>query len=172
MTQEERIARIEDRDEIRELIARYAHGLDLPDRHIFLGVWAENAVYKVDPPFGETVGLEAIGAAWDSFQHLFPYMYHHTMNIVVDGPHGDTASAVSFAFITGADREGTAWTSSCTYFDDFARIDGKWFFTRRYDQVNYMVPWLEPHVGLNENGRLYMDLDRIQRLLGSQTAAS
>lgn len=165
MTPDERLRRIEDRDAIRELIARYAHGLDLPDRDTFLGVWAEDAVYKVDEPFGETVGLQAIGAAWDTFQRLFPYMYHHTMNIVIDGPNGDTASATSFAFITGADRSGTAWTSSCTYFDDFVRIDGKWLFKRRYDQVNYMVPWLAPHDGLDDDKRLYMDLPRIQSLL-------
>lgn len=164
-TLDQKIGRIEDRDEIRELISRYAHGLDLPDRGVFLGVWADNAVYKVDPPFGETIGIEAIGAAWDSFQRLFPYMYHHTMNVVIDGPHGDTASAVSFALITGSDREGTAWTSSCTYYDDFARIGGKWFFTRRYDKVNYMVPWLQPYRGLSEETRIYMDAKRIERLL-------
>jgi ketosteroid isomerase-like protein len=161
----ERIARIEDRDEIRQLIARYAHGLDLPDRETFVGVWADDAVYRVDDPFGETVGREAIGAAWDIFRRLFPYMYHHTMNIVVDGPHGNRASATSFAFITGADRSGTAWTSSCTYFDEFARIDGRWLFTRRYDRVNYMVPWLEPHDGLRNDTRVYMTPERMRHLL-------
>lgn len=165
LTIEQRIARIEDRDQIRTLIARYAHGLDLPDRDTFLSVWAPDAVYKVDDPFGETVGRAAIGAAWDTFQRLFPYMYHHTMNIVINGPHGDLASATSFAFITGADRGGTAWTSSCTYFDEFARIDGEWLFTRRYDQVNYMVPWLAPHDGITIETRMYMTPERVQHLL-------
>ncbi len=172
MSVEERLQRIEDRDQIQELIARYAHGLDLPDRDVFTSVWAPDAVYRVDDPFGETVGVEAIGAAWDTFQQLFPYMYHHTMNVVIDGPNGDEASAVSFAFITGSDAEGVAWTSSCTYHDRFARIDGEWRFTERYDQVNYMVPWLEPHDGLAEEGRIYMDLDRIQRLLSVGSAQS
>ena len=95
-TVEERLARIEDRDAIRELIARYAHGLDLPDRDLFLSVWAPDAVYKVDDPFGETVGLDAIGKAWDSFQVLFAYHYHHTMNVIIDGPHGDRASSTSW----------------------------------------------------------------------------
>lgn len=165
MTTDERLARLEDRDEIRELIARYAHGLDLPDREVFMGVWADDAVYKVDKPFGEIVGLEAIGAAWENFQQLFPYMYHHTMNMVIQGPNGDTASAVSFAIITGSDCEGTAWTASCTYYDDFARINGKWFFTRRYDKINYMVPWLHPHDGLSEETRIYMNPERIERLM-------
>lgn len=165
MSLDERLTRIEDRDAIRELIARYAHGLDLPDRDAFVSVWAQDAVYKVDPPFGETVGLEAIGAAWAGFQRLFPYTYHHTMNVVIDGPHGDHASAVSFALVTGADRGGVAWTASCTYFDDFARIDGQWLFTRRYDKVNYMVPWLEPYDGLAAATRIYMNPDRIEHLL-------
>ncbi|HEX2793399.1 MAG TPA: nuclear transport factor 2 family protein [Croceicoccus sp.] len=165
MTLEERIQRMEDRDAIRELIAKYAHGLDLPDRDLFLSVWAEDAVYKVDEPFGETVGLEAIGKAWDSFHVLFPYQYHHTMNVVVDGPHGDKASATSFVLVTGADREGTAWTASCAYFDEFARIDGTWKFTRRYDRVHYMRPWLDPANGQAGQPPLYLQIADMERLM-------
>lgn len=160
-----RVARIEARDEIRELIARYAHGLDLPDRDIFMGVWAEDAVYKVDEPFGETVGIEAIGAAWDSFHIFFPYQYHHTMNVVIDGPHGGKASATSFVLVTGADREGTAWVASCTYFDDFEHIGGKWLFKRRYDKINYMTPWLKPYDGLTKKDRIYVYPGYFDRLL-------
>lgn len=160
-----RVARIEARDEIRELIARYAHGLDLPDRDIFMSVWAEDAVYKVDEPFGETVGIEAIGAAWDSFHIFFPYQYHHTMNVVIDGPHGGKASATSFVLVTGADREGTAWVASCTYFDDFEHIGGKWLFKRRYDKINYMTPWLKPYDGLTKKDRIFVDPGYFDRLL-------
>lgn len=162
---EKRMARSEDRDAIRELIARYAHGLDLPDRETFLGVWAPNAVYKVDEPFGQTVGIEAIGRAWDTFQVLFPYNYHHTMNIVIDGPHGDLASSTSFVLVTGADRRGVAWSASCTYFDEFARIDGEWKFTRRYDQVNYMTPCLEPYDGISKATRIYLTPEDVKVML-------
>jgi len=47
MSVEERLQHIEDRDQIQELIARYAHGLDLPDRDVFTSVWARDAVYRV-----------------------------------------------------------------------------------------------------------------------------
>ena len=171
MTVEQRIARMEDREAIRETISLYAHGLDLPDRDVFAGVWAEDAVYRVDEPFGEVVGIEAITAAWDTFQLIFPYMYHHTMNVVIDGPHGDEASSVSFAFITGSDAEGTAWTSSCTYYDRFRKVDGRWLFTERYDKVNYMVPWLQP-LGADLSGRVYLDPEGIQRLIAAGSAAA
>lgn len=124
MTLEERIARIEDRDQIRETIARYAHGLDLPDRDVFASVWTPDAVYRVDEPFGEVRGVEAIVAAWDTFQTIFVDMHHHTMNVIVDGPDGDRASSVSFALVTGTDAEGTAWTASCIYYDQFVKRDG------------------------------------------------
>ena len=140
MSLEERIARVEDRDQIRETIARYAHGLDLPDRDVFASVWTPDAVYRVDEPFGEVRGIEAITAAWDTFQTIFIDMHHHTMNVIVDGPDGDRASSVSFALVTGTDSEGTAWTASCIYYDQFQKIDGQWLFTERYDKVNYMVP--------------------------------
>ncbi len=83
MTVEERRQRIEDRDQIRETIARYAHGLDLPDREVFASVWTEDAVY---------------------------------------------------------------------------------------DQVNYMVPWLEPHGGLSEETRMYVDPAVIERLMAAQAS--
>ena len=169
MSVEERLHRIEDRDEIRELISRYAHGLDLPDRDVFASVWAPDAVYRVDAPFGEVRGVKAITDAWDTFQLLFVSMYHHTMNVVVDGPDGDTASATSFALVTGTDSEGTAWTASCIYFDQFARIDGRWLFTERYDKVNYMVPWLAP-LSLEEESRMYVDPEVIQRLIAAGQA--
>jgi ketosteroid isomerase-like protein len=166
---EQRVAQIEDRDQIRETIARYAHGLDLPDRDVFASVWAPDAVYRVDEPFGEVRGVAAITAAWDTFQTIFVSMYHHTMNVVVDGPHGDAASAVSFALVTGTDAEGTAWTASCIYYDTFARIDGRWLLTERYDKVNYMVPWLDP-LGLDESKRVYVSPEVIQRLIAAGEA--
>jgi ketosteroid isomerase-like protein len=169
MSLEERIASVEDRDQIRETIARYAHGLDLPDRDVFASVWTPDAVYRVDEPFGEVRGIEAITAAWDTFQTIFIDMHHHTMNVIVDGPDGDRASSVSFALVTGTDSEGTAWTSSCIYYDQFQKIDGQWLFTERYDKVNYMVPWLAP-LGLDENARIYVSPDVIQRLIAAGEA--
>jgi ketosteroid isomerase-like protein len=161
---EERIARIEDRDKIRETIARYAHGLDLPDRDVFASVWTPDAVYRVDEPFGEVRGVEAIVAAWDTFQTIFIDMHHHTMNVIVDGPDGDVASARSFALVTGTDAEGTAWTASCIYHDRFRKVQDEWLLTERYDQVNYMVPWLDP-LGLDESKRVYVNPDVIGRLI-------
>ena len=169
MSVEERIARIEDRDMIRETIARYAHGLDLPDRDIFASVWTEDAVYRVDEPFGEVRGLEAITAAWATFQTIFVDMHHHTMNVVVDGPHGDRASSVSFALVTGTDAEGTAWTASCIYYDQFRKVAGAWLLSERYDKVNYMVPWLRP-LGLDEDARVYVNPEVIQRLIAAGEA--
>jgi hypothetical protein len=43
---DERVARMEDRDAIREVISRYAHGLDLPDRDVFANVWTEATVTR------------------------------------------------------------------------------------------------------------------------------
>ena len=169
MQLKDRIARL-DREAIHETIARYAQGLDLPDRELFGSVWTEDAIYRVDEPFGEVRGIDAILAAWDGFQQLFPYMYHHTMNVVVDSPHGDVASSVSFAFITGSDAEGTAWTSSCTYFDQFRRLGRSWLLTERYDRVNYMVPWLEPYDGYDEAARMYVGPEAIERLLAVRAA--
>ncbi len=169
LTLVERVARTEDRDAIREVIARYAHGLDLPDRDVFASVWTTDAVYRVDEPFGEVRGIEAITAAWDTFQLIFPSMYHHTMNVVVDGPHGDEATSTSFALVTGTDAEGTAWTASCIYYDTFRRVGGQWLLAERYDRVNYMVPWLQP-LGLDPDGRLYVDPASIGRLIEAGTA--
>jgi ketosteroid isomerase-like protein len=143
--------------------------LDLPDRDVFASVWTEDAVYRVDDPFGEVRGVQAIVAAWDTFQTIFIDMHHHTMNVIVDGPHGDLASSVSFALVTGTDAEGTAWTASCIYYDKFRKVDEEWLLTERYDKVNYMVPWLAP-LGLDESKRVYVNPDVIQRLIAAGQA--
>jgi hypothetical protein len=168
MTLEERIARLEDRAAIHETILRYARGVD-SDREMFASVWADDAVYRVDEPFGEVRGIDAIAATWDTYRIVLPEMYHHAVNVVIDGPHGDEATAVSESIVMGRDGEGTAWLASSTYFDTFRKIDGRWLFTERYDRVNYMAPWSELASGKGGYG-MYVTPEVIQRLLQSGTA--
>ena len=62
MTVEERLTRLEDRAAIEETVLRYARGVD-SDREMFASVWADDAVYRVDDPFGEVRGVGQMIAA-------------------------------------------------------------------------------------------------------------
>ena len=166
MDLQDRITRIEDRERIADTLTRYAHGLDLPDREIFGSVWTDDAVYRVDAPFGEVRGTDAILAAWDTFQTIFVHMRHYTINVLIDGPDGDAATARSFAFVTGTDAEGTGWTAACIYHDTLRKVGEDWLLSERYDQVDYMVPWLSP-MSLDESSRFYVDPEAIQRLIAA-----
>jgi hypothetical protein len=168
MTVEERLTRLEDRAAIEETVLRYARGVD-SDREMFASVWADDAVYRVDDPFGEVRGVEAIAAAWDGYAVVLPEMYHYAVNVTIDGPHGDEASSVSESLVVGRDGEGTAWLASSTYFDKLRKIDGRWLFTERYDRVNFMVPWAdltEPNAAYG----VYITPEIVARMIASQGA--
>jgi hypothetical protein len=167
---EDRIARLEDRAGILETIHRYTRGID-HDREMFASVWADDAVYRVDEPFGDTHGKEAIVATWDAYRIVLPEMYHHTANVLIDGPDSDHASAVSESIVFGRDGEGTAWLASSTYSDKLRKIDGQWLFTERYDHVNYLVPWNDL---VNGDGRygMYFTPEVMARLLRSDSSPS
>lgn len=170
MTIEERLTLIEDRQQIHDLILKYARGVD-GDRALFTSVWAEDAVYRVDEPFGEVRGIDAIAATWDGYARVLPTMYHFAANILIDGPHGDEATASSLSFVTGADAEGTSWIASSTYHDSFRKIDGRWLFTERYDKVNYMIPVPDlAALGLDEASRVYVTPEVIERLAAAEPA--
>jgi ketosteroid isomerase-like protein len=118
--------------------------MDKRDRALFLSLWTEDAKYIVDGPFGESAGLEAIGAMFDGVVLMFTETHHHNVNLVIDGPHGDVASAMSDALVTGTDAEGVAWSCAVSYEDGFRRVGDEWRFTERYARTHYLVPWLSP----------------------------
>ena len=65
---EQRLAALEDREAIRELIASYGPAADAGDAQAVAGLWAENGCYHI-AGFGEARGHTAIAALIEGASH-------------------------------------------------------------------------------------------------------
>ena len=142
-TIEQRVQQLEDREEIRELIAKYCHGVDGRDEDLFMSIWSEDAKYLIGAQFGDHIGIDAIREILHGLWGAFTEMHHWATNVVIE-LDGDTAKARVNADVTGTDTKGRALMFAATYTDELRRIDGRWKFTVRDIDLHYMTPVLEP----------------------------
>ena len=73
-----RVAELESRIAIRDLVSDYCHGFDKRDYDRFLSIWWEDCVWDIGPPFGRFEGHSGIHTAihdvlwpaWRETHHL------------------------------------------------------------------------------------------------------
>jgi len=132
---EERLAALEAREEIRELILAYGRALDTRDFVAFSGLFAEEDGTWVGG-FGTATGRTAIfGMMDDRIGHaaepVEPTSHHVFGNIRIE-VEGDTAEATTkWIFVVPAAAGGPQWLYLGHYEDRFVRRNGRWFFLRR-----------------------------------------
>jgi ketosteroid isomerase-like protein len=142
-TLEERIQAIEDREAIRELIAKYCRGVDGRDEELFMSIWRDDAQYRIGGQFGDHTGLAEIKRILHGLWAAFTEMHHWATNVVIE-LDGDTARAWCNADVTGTDTKGRALMFAASYSDQLTKVDGTWKFTVRDIDLHYMTPVLEP----------------------------
>ncbi|HZZ48538.1 MAG TPA: nuclear transport factor 2 family protein [Pseudonocardia sp.] len=140
---EERVQVLEDREAIRELIAKYCRGVDGRNEDLFMSIWSDDASYRIGGPFGDHTGLEQIKGILHGLWSAFTEMHHWATNVVIE-IDGDKARAWCNADVTGTDTKGRALMFAASYTDELRRIDGTWKFTVRDIDLHYMTPVLEP----------------------------
>jgi uncharacterized protein (TIGR02246 family) len=112
----------EDRDEIRDLFARYCVHIDSGEGAEWAGLFTEDGVFEVgaDP----LVGREALAAFASSLGGAA--MHHMVLNEVID-VEGDVASCrASIVVVAGGQLVTTG-----RYRDTLRREDGRWRIARR-----------------------------------------
>jgi uncharacterized protein (TIGR02246 family) len=131
-----RLQRLEDREQITELLTAYGATLDRRDFAAFGQLFAEDAEYGSGPGT-PTRGRAAIQAQLEkvltSNPSNLPGPNHHIFfnpSIQVDGDH---ARAHSLGAYTVPEKAGntTQMVFFVAYDDEFVRIGGKWLFKRR-----------------------------------------
>ena len=142
---EERIQLIEDREAIRELIAKYCHGVDGRDEDLFMSIWTHDAKYLIGGPFGDHEGTEGIQGILLGLWSTFTEMHHWATNVVIE-VDGDQARAWCNADVTGTDTKGRALMFAASYTDQLRRVGegATWKFTERDIDRHYMTPVVEP----------------------------
>jgi len=123
---------IEDREAIRELLARYCHFIDAGETDRWVDLYAEGAVLVMNmgaPPIEGKEALRTFASAWRPGAGL-----HLSANPIItfgDGTHGgEEANVDSYVLvISGGDDPRVLLAGR--YEDRVQRVSGEWKFVRR-----------------------------------------
>jgi SnoaL-like domain len=151
-TMEEKIQELADREEIRELIARYshkiAHGYSVDDLFTDDGVFILRVPGK---PIRETKSRQAIAALyakWVPGRLDSPKPMSHNQLLVI---HGDEAAGLCSNEVRMT-ADGQSLIGSAYFEDRFRRENGRWKFTVRDSTFFHLVPiqqgWASPEAAV------------------------
>lgn len=145
-----RIDRLESLDEIRQLVAKYSLSLDMRDLDAHVNLFAHDI----------RVSREATGRAhlkdWldDTLRQQFTGTSHHIGNHVIEFDDADHAHGVVYSkneHETPCANGDTQWViMQMLYWDNYQRIDGRWYFRRRLPCYWYATDLNKPPVGDNK----------------------
>ena len=137
----QRVDEIESRTAMRDLVTDYCLGFDTRDWDRFIGIWHEDAVWEIGPPFGTFNGHEGIRhAVFDVLYPVWRETHHLTSNLKVTFADADHARGVCNVDCMGATADDIVQMISATYTDDFERRDGVWKIARRNVVIHYFNP--------------------------------
>lgn len=120
-----RVDRIESEQEIRQLAARYALGVDMRDIDAIVNLYVEDV--KVTR---ETSGRQALKKSFDTVLRSFRASVHHVGTHVIDFDDAENAHGVCYC---RCEHEiGDTWVPMYLYYlDIYKQVNGRWYFKRR-----------------------------------------
>ena len=144
MSLESRLQRLEDREDIRTLVARYTFAVDNRDLGAIEECFTEDARFRSRDGVMNAVGRASV---MEQFERRFSVLgpgAHYTHDHVVwfgDGARDEARGLVS----SHAElfRNGRAMIASLRYEDRYAREDGAWRFADRLLSFFYYLPATE-----------------------------
>lgn len=149
-TLEQRIDRLESLDEIRQLVAKYSLSLDMRDLDAHVNLFAPDI----------RVSREATGRAhlkrWldDTLRQQFTGTSHHVGNHIIEFEDSERAHGILYSkneHETPCANGDSEWViMQMIYWDNYQRIDGRWYFRRRLPCYWYATDLNKPPVGENK----------------------
>ena len=121
----------DEKDAIRELMARYAQSMDAGRFADVAALFTENAVWTTS--YGTAQGRAEIEAMFERNvpkKGEGPQRKHYITNIIIK-LDGDTASAVSDYLVVRESERGLLPVMGGTYRDTFVKRAGEWQFARK-----------------------------------------
>lgn len=137
-----RIDRLESLDEIRQLVAKYSLSLDMRDLDAHVNLFAPDI--RVSRELSGRANLKA----WvdDTLRHQFTGTSHHVGNHIIE--FDDPDHAVGVLYSKNEHECGPEWViMQMLYWDDYERIDGRWYFRRRLPCYWYASDLNKPPLG-------------------------
>lgn len=134
-----RLDELESRNAIAELAFNYCHGFDKRDQDRFLGIWWQDCVWNIGPPFGSFDGHEGIRSALhDVLWPAWSQSQHVTSNHVITFTDPDHAKSICDVDCTGQLTGSTEATFvGATYRDLVERRDSEWRIAVREVEIHY-----------------------------------
>ncbi len=135
----QRLQKLEDREAIRELVARYGQVVDDRDLEGVRMLFSEDAVFRTRGGEMNAIGIEAV---MDNFRNRFAAMKasgHFVHDHIISIQDECTASG----FVTSHAelvRDGRAYLVAMRYHDQYARVGSKWKFRERVVSFFYYLP--------------------------------
>ena len=128
---------LEDKDAIRDVLARYCFHFDLGEFEEWLQLFTEDGVFEVHG-MGRFVGRNQLRAFLGAIPLVdgLPMLKHCAMNeiIVVDG---DRAEVRSYVLVVGGESEVRVGVAG-RYEDQLRRANGAWRFAERRAHLDLM----------------------------------
>jgi uncharacterized protein (TIGR02246 family) len=127
---EERLARVEAKQAIRELMAGYAFGCDNQDGERFMSIWTEDAHWDLGAAFGSADGSDEIRKVLEGIWVESPETRHWITDVTVDftGEGTATGDAHTICFIRNA--AGDELFCACDYDNEYVERDGEWLISK------------------------------------------
>jgi uncharacterized protein (TIGR02246 family) len=137
---EARLRRLEDRQELADLVARYGPAVDDRDAAALAELYAEDSVF--DTVAGVMRGRDQVIEYYlmqlSNFGASFHYMHTQTVEFEDD----DCARGLVTAHAEMASESGAFWVA-LRYHDRYVREDGRWRFALRKVEQLYALPLRE-----------------------------
>jgi len=137
----DRLDRLESRDEIRQLISKYALALDMRDMDAMANLFVE------DVAVGQSRGRQAL-RDWldDTMRKQFDGTAHHVGTQIIE--FIDRDNAVGVVYSKNEHETGAEWViMQMMYYDTYARRAGRWYFHRRQPLYWYATDLNKPPIG-------------------------
>lgn len=141
---EARIARLEARAQIHDLLVRYTLHIDDHEFDALGALFAPTALFG--SPGSTHVGREAIVANYRRLGDVYPITLHEARGSLVEFDDDEHASGRVIGFSEQANDQHTVITSF-RYRDKYVRLDGQWLFASREVQTLYAMTHAELAAG-------------------------
>jgi hypothetical protein len=138
-TIEEKINRLVDIEDIKQLKARYAAACDddyNPDK--LAPLFTENAIWD-GSILGYAEGREAIHGFFSASSTLVPFAVHQISNPLIE-IDGDSATGQWYLWQPMVFQDAALWLSA-TYADTYVRVDGQWLFAHLKLNIRMLTPY-------------------------------
>jgi uncharacterized protein (TIGR02246 family) len=149
---EARIQRLEDYEEIRKLMVRYAAAMDNNfDTAEIASLFAEDATWTISPATpvtGRHEGRDAIAKFFGGLTSEYNWTMHNVGNELIRvADDGQTATGTWYLVDpctmvrAGGSPEGDAVFITGRYDNTFVKLDGRWYFSELTAQMHQSSSW-------------------------------